>query len=106
MNRFEILNQCEGFAWDEHNAVKIWIKHQVSQAESEEVFFNRPLVVADDSEHSDQERRFYALGQANDGRRLFVVFTVRGDKIRVISARDMSRRERKVYASHEEDSAI
>lgn len=92
----------EAFEWDEHNAPKIWRKHRVGPKESEEVFFNRPLVAAEDWEHSQVESRYYALGQTDGGRRLFVVFTVRGNKIRVISARDMSRQERRVYESHEE----
>jgi uncharacterized protein len=100
----DILSSCEGFEWDRHNADKIWRKHRVLPAESEEVFFNRPLVVADDPKHSEQEPRFYALGRTDAGRMLFIVFTVRGRLIRVISARDMSRKEREVYPEHEEDS--
>ena len=101
---FKKLSQCNGFEWDKHNADKIWKKHDVSPAESEEIFFNRPLMVAEDRKHSDRENRFFALGHTNSGRRLFVVFAIRRDKIRVISARDMSRKERKVYESHEEES--
>ena len=99
------LFQCEGFEWDEHNAGKIWQKHRVLPSESEEVFFNRPLVVADDLRHSEAEKRFYALGQTNAGRMLFVVFAVRQRRIRVISARDMSRKERKAYFADEEEVA-
>jgi len=77
--------------------------HEVSPSKSEEIFFNRPLVVAKDRKHSEKEKRFYALGHTDAGRRLFVVFMVRRDKIRVISARDMSRKERKVYEYHEEE---
>ena len=68
-------------------------------AECEEVFFNRPLVIADDEKHSAAEERLYALGQTDAARLLFVVFTMRGRLIRVISARNMSRNERKVYQS-------
>ncbi|OGP56538.1 MAG: hypothetical protein A2V67_09520 [Deltaproteobacteria bacterium RBG_13_61_14] len=106
MDPFLILEACAGFEWDEHNGVKIWQRHQVSPSECEEIFFNQPLVVADDQQHSVQENRFYALGHTDTGRRLFAVFTVRGNRIRVISARDMSRRERKVYDSHEEKTEI
>jgi len=102
----DLLSQCEGFDWDRHNADKIRRKHQVLPAESEEVFFNRPLVVADDPKHSEQESRFYALGRTDAGRRLFVFFTVRRRLIRVISARDVSRQEREVYPEHEEDTDI
>jgi len=50
-----------------------------------------------DAGHSGQEPRYAALGKTEDGRRLTVIFTVRGNLIRVISARDMSRRERRIY---------
>jgi uncharacterized DUF497 family protein len=80
------------------NATKNWPKHEVSQAECEQLFFNTPLVVAADPAHSGAEARFFALGQADGARLLLVVFTLRGTLIRVISARPMSRREREVYA--------
>lgn len=85
------------FEWDAGNADKNWIRHRVSQAECEQVFFNQPLVAAEDVLHSDGEVRFFALGQSDAGRLLFVVYTLRGEKVRVISARDMTRRERKEY---------
>jgi len=69
----------------------------VTPTECEELFFNRPLIVGEDERHSEREDRFYALGQTDAGRRLFVVFALRARRIRVISARDMSRKERKVY---------
>ena len=101
MDIFDRLQKCTGFEWDEHNAEKNWQKHGVTPSECEEFFFNRPLVVADDVRHSEKENRFYALGHTDGSRMLFVVFAVRRDKIRVISARDMNRKERKVYQSHE-----
>jgi uncharacterized DUF497 family protein len=85
------------FDWDEGNAEKNWLRHRVSPAECEQVFFNRPLVVAEDVQHSDAEDRFFALGQSDAGRLLFVAYVLRGDKVRVISARDMTRREQKEY---------
>jgi uncharacterized protein len=85
------------FDWDGGNAEKNWLRHRISQAECEQVFFNRPLVVAEDIEHSDTEDRFLALGQTDAGRLLFVVYVLRGDKVRVVSARDMTRREQKEY---------
>lgn len=88
---------CVGFDWDEGNSEKNWIKHRVSRGEAEEVFFNQPLLVADDEAHSLNESRYYALGRTNAHRLLFVVFTIRGSLIRVISARNMTRREREVY---------
>ena len=92
------LDSVVGFEWDDSNRTKNWVKHQVSTSECEEVFFNLPLLLADDAKHSQKEKRFYVLGQTNAGRRLFISFTIRKNKIRVISARDMSRKERKVYA--------
>jgi uncharacterized protein len=65
------------------------------------MFFNQPIVVAEDSVHSKAEERLYALGRTDADRLLFAVFTVRKDKIRIISARDMSSKERKVYKQYE-----
>jgi hypothetical protein len=91
------LALCTGFEWDEANAEKNWDLHRVLRGEAEQIFFNRPVVVAPDARHSHQEPRYAALGASDAGRRLTVVFTVRGTSIRVISARDMSRRERRIY---------
>lgn len=96
-----VLSECTGFDWDEYNSVKNWEKHRVAPAECEQAFLNQPLVVADDEGHSTQEPRHYALGRTDAERTLFIVFTVRRKNIRVISARDMSRKERKVYETHE-----
>jgi uncharacterized DUF497 family protein len=88
-----------GFQWDAGNTAKNWARHQVSQGECEEVFFQRPLLIAPDPVHSHREPRYAALGQTASGRRLTIVFTVRETLIRVISARDMSRAERRQYES-------
>ena len=92
------LPQPVTFEWDEGNTEKNWEKHGVRSSECEEVFMNQPLLVHDDPRHSSEESRHLALGQTHAGRRLFVAFTQRGDRIRIISARDMSRRERRSYA--------
>lgn len=97
----EQLSVCQGFQWDMGNAQKNWEKHRVSRSECEQIFFNKPLLVAEDTRHSQIEERFYALGQTDAGRRLFVVFTIREELIRVISARDMSRTERTIYAQEQ-----
>ena len=94
---------CSGFEWDEGNADKNWNKHRVSRSECEQVFFNLPLVVREDPAHSHTEERFWALGQTDTGRRLFVVYTLRGELIRVISARDMTPRERRAYERERKD---
>jgi uncharacterized DUF497 family protein len=90
----------DGFAWDEGNARKNADKHDVSQAEAEQVFFNEPLLVMDDVKHNQVEPRLHAMGKMETGRRLHVTFLLlqEGTKIRVISARDMSRKEREYYA--------
>ena len=93
----KILSKCLGFNWDKANIDKNWLKHNVSPAECEQVFFNRPLVVHDDIAHSKNEQRFYVLGQTDSKRTLFIALTIRKNLIRVISARDMSRKEREVY---------
>ena len=92
------LNDLDGFEWDESNRDKNWIAHQVSVGECEEVFFNLPLLLHPDPAHSRAEVRNFVLGQTNAGRQLFIAFTIRNHKIRVISARDMSKKERVIYA--------
>ena len=91
-------NALDGSDWDEGNLSKNWDRHQVSSAECEEVFLNIPLSLADDVRHSSDEARYYALGRTHGGRLLFIAFTVRGTRIRVISARPMSGKERQIYA--------
>ena len=91
------VREFKGFDWDEGNVDKNWDSHRVSPHEAEQVFFNHPLIVADDVNHSGTERRYFVLGQTDDNRALFVAFTLQRDLIRAISARDMSRGERKAY---------
>jgi uncharacterized DUF497 family protein len=91
------LGKCTGFEWDKGNFIKNWEKHGVSILECEQIFFNQPLITQHDEKHSTNEPRYYALGQTDTFRRLFIVFTIRNNLIRVISARDMNRRERKDY---------
>jgi uncharacterized protein len=93
----ETIANFTGFQWDEGNLIKNWEKHRVSAVECEQVFFNNPLLAVRDEQHSDSESRFYLLGQTDTGRKLFVVFTPRDNLIRVISARDINRKERKIY---------
>ena len=92
------LSQITGFNWDDGNARKNE-KHGVSMAEAEQVFFNAPLLLLEDSAHSQQEPRVHALCKTDEGRMLHIAFTLRqtGLLIRVISARDMHRKERAVY---------
>jgi len=93
------LDQIEGFDWDEGNERKSAVKHGVSKGEAEQIFFNEPLLTLEDANHSREEPRFHALGSTEAGRFLHVTFTIRseGKKLRVISARDMNRKERMIY---------
>ena len=107
MGASELLDKCVGFDWDGGNLLKNWEKHRVSPQECEQLFFNRPLIAGHDDAHSERENRFYVLGHTDSGRPLFLVFTIRSKLIRVISARDMNRKERKVfYAQKKTDSTI
>ena len=91
--------QATGFDWDEDNSRKSENKHNVSQSEAEQVFFNQPLLVLENIKHSQKEIRYHALGITDDERFLHITFTLRasGALIRIISARDMLRKERKIY---------
>ena len=91
--------RIKGFDWDVGNARKNEKKHDVSQAEAEQIFFNEPLLTVADVGHSVTETRIHALGRTDDDRLLHVTFTLRNEntKIRVISARDMSRKERRIH---------
>lgn len=99
------LASLEGCDWDEANIRKNWDKHGVRDTECEELFANRPLVVVRDDRHSLTEQRYAALGRTATGRRLYVVFTIRAGRIRVVSARDMSRAERREFNRAEEAEA-
>jgi len=94
------LTQVEGFDWDAGNSRKSADKHGVTQAEAEQVFFCEKLLVLADDRHSMGELRYHALGCTDDGRHLHITFTLRdeGRLIRVVSARDMHRKERYRYA--------
>ena len=104
-DRRDPLDDCTGFDWDDANVEKNWERNQVTQEDAEDVFFNEPLVVRGDIRHSRQEKRYYALGQTSRGRYLFVAFTIRRRLIRVISVRDMNRREQECYGKHEETNS-
>jgi uncharacterized protein len=85
------------FSWDKGNVEKNDIKHGVSNHECEEAFLTYPSVVLPDSKHSTSEVRFLLLGTTGFKRKVSIFFTLRGNKVRVISARDMSKKERKLY---------
>lgn len=99
------LDNIAGFEWDAGNIDKNWVKHGVSNAECEEFFFNTPLLIRPDSAHSREEARNAAFGRTDAERPLFIVFLVRNNHIRVISARDMTDKELEVYRDRLEKSA-
>ncbi len=85
------------FEWDTGNSDKNRLKHKVDAKEAEEVFFNKPFLTVPDQKHSVTEMRFQALGKTNSNRKLFVSYTIRNNKIRVISIRDMNKKEQSIY---------
>ena len=103
----DILNKlirCAGFQWDKANAEKNWLKYNVTPSECEQIFFNIPMIVSNDEKHSLEEDRYYVLGKTDKDRGLFIAFTIRGNHIRVISARNMNKKERLVYDNYEKYS--
>jgi hypothetical protein len=93
------IGKVAGFDWDEGNSRKYLDRHGVGQWEAESVFLHEPLILQEDVKHSGSERRLHALGETSAGRLLHVTFTLRDSEtlIRVISARDMSRKDRSSY---------
>ena len=100
----QILPEVAEFIWDKGNTEKSKRAHNVEWWECEEVFLNFPLYLSPDVKHSAHEERFFAFGRSQANRLLAIVFTIRQKKIRVISARDMNKKERKIY--NEETSKI
>jgi uncharacterized protein len=95
------LERFTGFQWDEGNIDKNLLKHDVENWECEQKFFNEPLIILYDPIHSLSENRWVAFGKTDTDRLLIIIFTRRGKLLRVISARDMNRKERKYYETPE-----
>jgi hypothetical protein len=91
------IHEMQGFDWDDANREKNWIRHGVTESESEEVFGNQSLAIVEDKKHSEKEERFCAFGKSNEGRLLSIAFTIRSGLIRIITARPMSKKERRFY---------
>jgi uncharacterized protein len=86
------------FEWDEGNEQKNWIKHKVSAKEAEEPFLTEEQLILDDIRHSTKgEKRYVLTWESNQGRILFIVYIIRNEKVRIISARDADRKEVLLY---------
>lgn len=90
------LRNVAGFEWDEANIEHIAL-HNVTPAEAEEIFFDTNNVLDEDVKHSIVENRFIIIGKTKEGRLLYQIFTKRGNKIRVISSRDINKKEVELY---------
>lgn len=88
------FRKLEGFEWDKGNLEHIK-KHDVVYKECEEVLFSKPLVVFFDKKHSTTEERYKVMGMSKKGRKLSLVFTIRKNVIRVLTARDQSKKEKR-----------
>ena len=100
------IDSITGFDWDEGNIYKNEDKHGLNYKKIEEVFFNEPLLIVEDFIHSEFECRCIAFGKDNNKRKIVVIFTVRNNKIRVISAREMTRKEKKFYENNKNNPYI
>lgn len=89
------------FEWDKWNQDKSFNKHHVTKQEAEEIFEDDKKVIFSDIKHSESEKRFVLIGKTKQGRLLYQIFTIRGDKIRIISSRDANRKEVPYYEKKE-----
>lgn len=94
------------FEWDEGNSNKNLALHNVTNQEAEEIFFNMQNFMFEDTKHSLAEKRYMIWGLTNQERKLTIFFTIRKGKIRVISARDMHKKERRKYEKIKNTSEI
>lgn len=85
------------FDWDQGNVVKNLLKHQIECRQTEEAFIDDDSLVGDDLKHSSVENRFLLIGKDHEGNVLYIVFTQRRNKVRIISARIASKKERRFY---------
>jgi uncharacterized protein len=99
------LELCGRFDWDDWNVGKNWERHRVTPQEAEDIFFHDPMLLRNDSRHSGTERRYQVMGETTAGRKLLVAFTIRRNLIRVISARDLNRKESEEYRRYEKENS-
>ena len=98
MNNFDFIT---GFEWDKHNSVKIFKKHNITIKEAEGIFADLKFILSE-ARYSGNEERYAIMGTSGK-KKLIAIFTVRSNKIRIISARPQSRKERKVYEEFNKD---
>ncbi|KKQ25026.1 MAG: hypothetical protein US40_C0004G0064 [Candidatus Roizmanbacteria bacterium GW2011_GWC2_37_13] len=87
----------KAFEWDKGNIDKSYQKHGITPNEAEEIFLDENLKISRDVKHSQKEERLIALGVTLNGKKLFIVYTVRAEKIRIISARLMNKKQKNYY---------
>ena len=90
------IKQPIEFEWDKGNSEKPK-KHGLTLEETEEAFFDENKIVFDDWKHSGIEQRITLLGKTKKNRLLNITYAVRGDKIRVITARIINKKEVELY---------
>lgn len=93
----KLIKDIPEFDWDKGNKDKNWEKHLVKNEESEEAFFDEKKKILKDALHSGKEKRYILLGKTKNGKILFIVFTIRNGKIRIISARNLNKKEVHLY---------
>ena len=97
----KLLELLLSFEWDDSNQHKSWKKHSINHKEAEQVFTCNYVLVYNDDKHSHHEQRYWVLGKTQYNKKLFVGFTIRNNKVRIISAKAMSRAERRIYENEE-----
>jgi len=95
--RSKILEKVTGFEWDTGNKNKNFIKHKVANEECEEIFFDQNKIIMKDVAHSKSEERYTLIGQTKQKRLLHIIFTIRKDRIRIISARNLNKKHYRLY---------
>jgi len=97
LSNVRVLPGPISFEWDKDNREKNWLKHRVSDQEAEEIFTYPEAVLIEDKKHSGAEKRYLIWGKTKAKRFLAVIFTIRDNKIRIISARGIHQKERRFY---------